>query len=184
MTPYSLVGGQAYQRFGIIFWVHLQGLPWPQSQYRLLTTTLTTGVILEASLYSLRTDHTENTAYIVDESCLLLDCIAIDVLLFRAVTSAGTCFSRSCLATRWSNPLFHCCVRVLLSNGCFCGSTVLAWSKYVTISIPITVKTTIFRLFSLFWQKKGGLYDRLAVCVSLCIPPNIPESVTVNCCWS
>jgi hypothetical protein len=27
----------------------------------------------------------------------------------------------------------YCCRRLLLSNGCFCGSTVLAWSKYVTI---------------------------------------------------
>jgi hypothetical protein len=29
-------------------------------------------------------------------------------------------------------------VHVLLRNGCFCGSTVLAWSKYVTISREAT----------------------------------------------
>jgi hypothetical protein len=34
-----------------------------------------------------------------------------------------------------TTPLFYSCVRVLLSNGCFCGSTILAWSKYATIII-------------------------------------------------
>jgi hypothetical protein len=31
------------------------------------------------------------------------------------------------------NLLFHCCVRVLFRNECFCGSTVFAGSKYATV---------------------------------------------------
>jgi hypothetical protein len=44
---------------------------------------------------------------------------------------AGTCLSSRCLETGCITPLFYCCVRVLLSNGCFCCSTVLARSKIV-----------------------------------------------------
>jgi hypothetical protein len=46
-----------------------------------------------------------------------------------------------CLETDCITPLLYYCVRVLLSNGCFCGSAVLVWSKYAT------VLNFIFRLF-------------------------------------
>jgi hypothetical protein len=38
-----------------------------------------------------------------------------------------------CLETGCITPLIYICVCVLLSNGCFCGPTVLAWSKYATL---------------------------------------------------
>jgi hypothetical protein len=51
-----------------------------------------------------------------------------------------TAYAEMCLPSRYLErgyitPLFYCCVRVLPSNGCLCGSAVLAWSKYVTISM-------------------------------------------------
>jgi hypothetical protein len=46
---------------------------------------------------------------------------------------AGTCLSSRCLETGCIAPLFYCCVLVLLSNGCFCDSTILAWRKYAAI---------------------------------------------------
>jgi hypothetical protein len=61
-------------------------------------------------------------------------CIATAVLLFVSCVRCrenvyGVVFIETCCIT----PLFCCCVRVFLSNGCFCGFTVLAWSKYVTL---------------------------------------------------
>jgi hypothetical protein len=40
------------------------------------------------------------------------------------------------IATGWKKTLLeYCCVRVLPSNGCFYGSTVLAWSKYMYTTV-------------------------------------------------
>jgi hypothetical protein len=39
----------------------------------------------------------------------------------------------SCLGAGFIIPLFHCCVSVLLRNGCFCVSAGHAWSKYATL---------------------------------------------------
>jgi hypothetical protein len=54
------------------------------------------------------------------------------VLLCDVTAYAEVCLPRRCLETGCITPLF-CCVHVLLRNGCFCGSTVLAWSKYGTV---------------------------------------------------
>jgi hypothetical protein len=54
-------------------------------------------------------------------------------LLLRAFTYVKMCLLSHCLETGCITPLFYCCVRVLLSNGCFSGSIVLAWSKYTTV---------------------------------------------------
>jgi hypothetical protein len=54
-------------------------------------------------------------------------------LLCDVTTYAEVCLPSRCLETGCITPLFYCCVRVLFSNGRFCGSTVLAWSKYGTI---------------------------------------------------
>jgi hypothetical protein len=43
------------------------------------------------------------------------------------------CLRSRCLEVGSMTPLSYCCVRVLLSNGGFCGSTDLAWSKYATL---------------------------------------------------
>jgi hypothetical protein len=40
----------------------------------------------------------DNIACIVDEACLPLLCLAIDVLLFRVFASAGMCLANRCLA--------------------------------------------------------------------------------------
>jgi hypothetical protein len=54
--------------------------------------------------------------------------------LLRDVTAyAEVCLPSHCLETGSIIPLFYCCERVLLRNGCFCGSTVLTWSKYAII---------------------------------------------------
>jgi hypothetical protein len=65
---------------------------------------LNSGLILSAqllsnpsyrfSLYELRTDHTENTASIVDAACLPLGCLATDVLLFGVSVLLGCVYRR------------------------------------------------------------------------------------------
>jgi hypothetical protein len=43
-------------------------------------------------------DHTENTATIIKEMCLLIRCLAIDVLLLSEFACAGVCLLSRCLA--------------------------------------------------------------------------------------
>jgi hypothetical protein len=50
------------------------------------------------SFATVGTDHTENTACIVEDACLLFRYLAIDVLLFRAIASAEICLASRCLA--------------------------------------------------------------------------------------
>jgi hypothetical protein len=49
------------------------------------------------------------------------------------------CLPSRCLETYYITLLFYCCVRVLHSNGCFCGSAVLVWSKYAALYIYIYI---------------------------------------------
>jgi hypothetical protein len=63
-------------------------------------------------------------------------------LLCNVTAYTELCLLSTCLETGCITPLVYCCLCVLLSNGCFCGSTILAWSKYTTIS-------TIFNFFIL-----------------------------------
>jgi hypothetical protein len=44
------------------------------------------------------TSHAENTASIVKEACLLIRCLAMDILLLRAFASARMCLPSPCLA--------------------------------------------------------------------------------------
>jgi hypothetical protein len=48
----------------------------------------------DLSFYRLRTDHTENTASIVDEAYLPLGCLAVDVLLLRISVLRGCVYRR------------------------------------------------------------------------------------------
>jgi hypothetical protein len=88
-----------------------------------------------SSSYNLRTNHTENTAPLL--LCEVIEqaqatrtqrkhccCIVVWLHCLR-----GNVFTEPLPKTGCITPLFYCCVHVLLSNGCFCGSTVLAWSK-------------------------------------------------------
>jgi hypothetical protein len=43
------------------------------------------------------------------------------------------CLPCHCLETDFITLFSYYCARVLLRNGCFCGSTLLAWYKYATI---------------------------------------------------
>jgi hypothetical protein len=56
-------------------------------------------------------------------------------LTIEAVFLRGPCSPSRCLEMVCITPLFSCWVRVLLSNGCLSGATVLAWGKYVTLFI-------------------------------------------------
>jgi hypothetical protein len=51
-------------------------------------------MLLNTCLWSLCTDHAENTTY-VKEACLLIRCLAVDVLLLRALTPLGNVFTGS-----------------------------------------------------------------------------------------
>jgi hypothetical protein len=50
---------------------------------------------------------------------------------------AGKGLPNCCLETGCITPSFYCYMRVLLSNSCLCGSTVIAWSKYATVYVYI-----------------------------------------------
>jgi hypothetical protein len=54
------------------------------------------------SLYTLRMDPTENTACIVEEACLPLGCLAIDVLLLSAIVCCGGILLARCLVMSYN----------------------------------------------------------------------------------
>jgi hypothetical protein len=83
-------------------------------------------------LYALCTYLTENTVCIVDDV----------TALHSTARHAEMCLSSRCLETDCITWLLYCCVCVLLSDGCFCDLTVLAWDKYATI-----------RIFTLWFRK-------------------------------
>jgi hypothetical protein len=64
------------------------------------------------------------------------------VLLCDVTAYVLVCLSSRCLETGCITPLFYFCMRVLLSNSCCCGSTVLAWSKYATVHRVSDVRQT------------------------------------------
>jgi hypothetical protein len=68
-----------------------------------VTCLLSTIMVRSMRMYKLH-GHKENT----------------DAVLLRG----STCLPTRCLEMGCITPLFYCCVRALLSNGCFCGSTV------------------------------------------------------------
>jgi hypothetical protein len=53
--------------------------------------------------------------------------------VWRYCAWAKMCLPSRCLEADCITPLLHCCMRVFLRNGCFCGSTALVWSKYATV---------------------------------------------------
>jgi hypothetical protein len=75
---------------------------------------------LHCRLQNFGTDHAENTSR------------GLYPLLCDVTAYTKMYLPRSCLKTGCITPLFYCFERVLPRNGCFCGSTVLAWSKYDT----------------------------------------------------
>jgi hypothetical protein len=102
-----------------------------------LSTALHTNLSYNrSSMYRLRTDYTENTRHV----------IAISPVHWRAGCCLATSYNiRPIVACEYRgmfieplpsnvlNKSVLLLLHVLLSNGCFCGSTVLAWSKYATV---------------------------------------------------
>jgi hypothetical protein len=98
-----------------------------------------------SSLYSyrLRMDHTEKTRLVTAKHFWGVTSLRMRklhghkentaTLLYDVNVYTEVCLPSRCLGTSCITPLFYCCVRALLSNGCFRGSTFLAWSKYATI---------------------------------------------------
>jgi hypothetical protein len=58
------------------------------------------------------------------------------------------------------DPFFYCCVNVLLNNSCFCGSTVLAWSKYATIYKRFSVILISSVILIIFMTFQNIPFDR------------------------
>jgi hypothetical protein len=67
--------------------------------------------------------HTENISHVIAKHCW-------DVISLRL---PGSVFTQPNLEAGCITPLFHCCLRVLLINDCFCGSNILACNKHATI---------------------------------------------------
>jgi hypothetical protein len=59
----------------------------------MLLTELWSNTSYRLSLYRLRTDPKENTASTVDEACLQLGCLAIDVLLLSVIVCCKDMFT-------------------------------------------------------------------------------------------
>jgi hypothetical protein len=78
-------------------------------------------------------------------------------LLCDVTAYAEVCLPSRCLETGCITPLFYCCVRVLLSNGCFCGSTVLAWNKYTTVLITSRLSNSGTKYWSM-WHRQCFYY--------------------------
>jgi hypothetical protein len=74
---------------------------WTNTSYRL-------------SLYRLRTDPTESTACIVEEPCLQLRCLAIDVLLLSAIMCWGDMFRGPLPRNELQRCIHYCCPYSLL----------------------------------------------------------------------
>jgi hypothetical protein len=102
------------------------------------STKNSSGLFLAASelvLYSCGTDNAENavlllhsadhteTSHVIAEYCW-------SVMLLRL---CGNIFTKPLPGSGLHNPVVSILMRVLLRNGCFRGSTILAWGKYVTL---------------------------------------------------
>jgi hypothetical protein len=59
----------------------------------ILLTELSSNPSYRLSLYRLCTDPTENTAFTVDEACLPLGCLTINILLLSAMVCCGDMFT-------------------------------------------------------------------------------------------
>jgi hypothetical protein len=116
-----------------------------------------------SSLYQFRMDHTENTSHVIDtqpsnwaaDCCLITSCNNRLLRQFQLLRVA-TCLPSCCLEMGCISPLFYSCVHVLLSNGCFCGATVLAWGKYATVYFPKFCCAFICYLLHMCWCVSTG----------------------------
>jgi hypothetical protein len=89
-----------FRRLGLIqFLIYRHaGVPKLDSSFSWLLLLVKVKVKLTLRLTDYCTDHVENTAYIVDQTCLPCCCPAIDVLLLQKLTRAEMCLPSRCLA--------------------------------------------------------------------------------------
>jgi hypothetical protein len=80
------------------------------------------------------TDRTENTSQVIAKYCCSM----------ASFNLRGSVFTEPLLRSGLHNPVVPLLVRVLLINGCFCGSAVLARGKYSTIFLQIII---------FYWQR-------------------------------
>jgi hypothetical protein len=78
-------------------------------------------------------DHTENTNHVIAKHCW-------DVTLLRL---RGSVYTEPLPRSGLHNPVVSLLRRALLSNGCFCESTILAWSKYTIIKLIIMLVVVV-----------------------------------------
>jgi hypothetical protein len=70
-------------------------------------------------------DHTENTSHVIAKHCWVVTSLHL----------RGSVFTEPLPRSELHNPIVPL-LRACIRNGCFCGATVLAWSKYATIVFP------------------------------------------------
>jgi hypothetical protein len=107
-------------------------------------------------LYTLRTDNTETSfhcrvAQTTQKTSHVIAKYCWSVTSFRLRECV---FTESLPRSGLHNPFVPLLVLVLLRNGCFCGSTVIAWGKYATIfsfkHVCMYVQTSAMYLYVMY----------------------------------
>jgi hypothetical protein len=75
--------------------------------------------------YCCAAQTTQKTSHVIVKYCWSMTSLRL----------RGSVFTEPLPRNGLHNPVVPLLVRVLLRNGCFCGSTVLAWGKYAAIFI-------------------------------------------------
>jgi hypothetical protein len=104
---------------------------WPWNFRTQLKTLLGSLSCKQFVLYSCDMDNAENTVLLLHNADHTGNTSTLG--MWRRCTCGQVCLPSHWLEAGCITPLFHCCVHVLLINSCFCGSTVLAQSKYATV---------------------------------------------------
>jgi hypothetical protein len=113
-------------------------------------------------LYSHDTDYAENTSHVIAKHCWCVMSLRMRklhrhkgntaaVFLYNATAYEEVCLPSHFLETCCIAQIFFCCLRILLSNGCFYGSTVLALSKYAAVSTVRRSQYGCFRAMRFFF---------------------------------
>jgi hypothetical protein len=96
--------------------------------------------ITKVALYSLHTDHAQNTRFYcftwIIETWTSHETPSQYWWSVMSCTCVEVCLPSRNLETDCIILLFHCWYVLLLRNGWFCGSTFLAWGKYATLLPP------------------------------------------------
>jgi hypothetical protein len=120
---------------------------------------ITTDWSYRLSLYRLRTDRIENTACVVEEACLPLGCVAIDVLLLSAIVCCGLiCLQSRCLITSYNDVVTTAvCIRRCLATMTFlcCYRN----GPYVTISLNYVFWNWQIHFRHRLWGSRSSIFN-------------------------